>query len=46
MDNGTYKDEYMTDVMIEIDARDCQMQLQVEELQGDRYLITHKVSLK
>lgn len=46
MDNGTYKDEYMTAVMIEIDARDCQMQLQVEELQGDRYLITHKISFK
>lgn len=44
-DNGTYKDAYMTDVLIEIDAGSCQMQLQVEELQGDRYLITHKVTI-
>ncbi len=45
IDNGTYKDEYMTTVLVELDAGDCKMQLRVEELQGDRYLITHQISI-
>ncbi|MDE6531825.1 MAG: hypothetical protein K2K96_13805 [Lachnospiraceae bacterium] len=46
IDNGTYEDEYMTAVMVELGAGDCQMQIHVEELQGDRYLITHKITIK
>ncbi len=45
IDNGTYKDEYMTTVLVELDAGDCKMQLRVEELQGDKYLITHQISI-
>lgn len=45
MDNGIYRDEYMTDAMVEMDARNCYIQLQIEELQGDRYLITHKITM-
>lgn len=45
LDDGTYEDEYMIAVMIEIGARSCYIQMRAEELEGDRYLITHTISM-
>ena len=40
-----YRQEYMEEAMTQIGAASCEMRLSVEELQGGRYLITHKVTL-
>lgn len=40
-----YRQEYMEEAMTQIGAASCEIRLSVEELQGGRYLITHKVTL-
>lgn len=44
-ENENYKQAYMENAMTAIGASSCQMTLEVEELQGGRYLITHEVSV-
>ena len=41
-----YKQGYMENAMTAIGASVCEMNLDVEELAGDRYLIVHKVNLR
>ena len=40
-----YKQAYMEDAMTAVGASSCQISLEIEELQGKRFLITHKVSI-
>ena len=40
-----YRQAFMEDAMIGIGASSCQMSLEMEELQGVRYLIIHEVSI-
>lgn len=40
-----YRQAYMEGVMDELGAQSCDLELAVEELQGDRYLITHDIML-
>lgn len=40
-----YRQAYMENAMTEIGASSCEMTIEVEELQGGRYLITHGVSV-
>lgn len=42
----TYRQGYMDDAMTAISASVCGMNLKIEELTGDRYLVTHTVRLK
>ena len=44
--NNTYRQAYMEDAMKEIGASSCELELQAEELQGGKFLIAHKVSLR
>ncbi len=39
-----YRQAYMEDVMIQLGISSCEMELEVEELQGGKFLISHKVS--
>ncbi len=41
-----YRQGYLEEAMAELGAGSCQMELEVEELQGGKYLITHRVALK
>lgn len=43
--NDSYRQRYMENAMTGIGAVSCEMALEVEELQGGRYLITHEVSV-
>lgn len=43
--NEYYRQAYMEDAMTEIGASSCEMALEMEELQGGRYLIIHEVSV-
>lgn len=43
--NEYYRQAFMEDAMIGIGASSCQMSLELEELQGGRYLIIHEVSV-
>lgn len=45
-DYDTYRRAYMEDAMKKIGASFCEMDLGVEELQGGRFLISHKVSMR
>lgn len=40
-----YKQAYMEDAMAAVGASSCQISLEVEELRGKRFLITHTVSI-
>ena len=42
----TYRQGYMDNAMTAISASVCGMNLEIEELAGDRYLVTHTVRLK
>lgn len=41
-----YKEEYLVEAMRAIGAKSCRLNLTVEELQQDRYLITHELQLR
>ncbi|MBO5093344.1 MAG: hypothetical protein J6C33_03175 [Lachnospiraceae bacterium] len=41
-----YKNEYMVEAMRGIGARSCRLNLNVEQLADDRYLITHELELQ
>lgn len=41
--NRRYREAYMDDAMEEIGAYSCEIRFEVEQLQGGRYLIRHKV---
>ncbi|MGN1180725.1 MAG: transglutaminase domain-containing protein [Suilimivivens sp.] len=41
--NGNYRQAYMENAMTAIGASSCEMALEMEELQGGRYLIAHDV---
>lgn len=43
--NENYRQAYMENAMTAIGASSCEMVLEMEELQGGRYLITHEVSV-
>jgi len=40
-----YKDEYLVEAMRGIGAKSCHLNLSVEDLQQDRYLLTHELEL-
>ena len=42
----TFREGYMDNAMTAISASVCGMNLEIEELAGDRYLVTHTVRLK
>ncbi|GFI04477.1 hypothetical protein IMSAGC005_03329 [Lachnospiraceae bacterium] len=44
--NEGYKQGYLEPVMEAVLASSCEMDLRIEELTGDRYLVTHTVRLK
>ncbi len=44
-DTERYKDEYLIEAMRSIGAKSCHLNLNVEKLQQDRYLITHELEL-
>lgn len=44
--HGNYRQAYMEDALKEIGASSCELTLDVEELQGGRYLIMHMVSIR
>ncbi|MCM1136305.1 MAG: hypothetical protein NC400_12115 [Clostridium sp.] len=41
-----YKQGYMEEAMTSVGASSCQMDLETEELKGNRYLITHRVNMR
>jgi len=45
-DQEQYKEEYMIQAMRAIGVKSCHLNLSVEKLQQDRYLITHEVELR
>ena len=44
-DTERYKDEYLIEAMRSVGAKSCHLNLNVEKLQQDRYLITHELEL-
>jgi len=44
--NENYRRAYLENAMTDVGASSCEMELDVEALQGDRYLITHRVSIQ
>lgn len=44
-DSEQYKQEYMIEAMRSIGAKSCKLDLKIEKLQQDRYLITHSLQL-
>ncbi len=44
-DTETYRDEYLIEAMRSVGAKSCHLSLIIEELQQDRYLITHELQL-
>ena len=43
--SDTYKEEYLIEAMRGIGAKSCHLNLAVEDLQQDRYLLTHELEL-
>ncbi len=45
-ETDAYKDEYLIQAMRAVGAKSCHLSLVIEELQQDRYLITHRLVLE
>lgn len=45
-ENEFYKQSYMERAMTEVGATSCEMELEAEELEGDRYLIKHDLHMR
>lgn len=44
--NDRYRQAYMEQAMTQIDAASCEITLEIEELQGGRYLIRHEMNVR
>lgn len=44
-DDESYRDEYLIEAMRTVGAKSCHLNLVIEKLQQDRYLITHELEL-
>ena len=44
--NDSYRQAYMESALVAIDASSCEMTLETEPLQGEKYLVTHTVTIR